>query len=136
MYFIISYNILCHNIITPADRQPEHLEVELKGFFAINASYRRGISTAPFCCACADNRAAAERWLSVLEGAGLRVVHPHGQPDATTTSSSGGYSGGMGGMNQAGEADGQLQDRYATVPGRFHLTDMYLISFHNFKLFY
>lgn len=69
------------------------------------------------CCACADNRAAAERWLSVLEGAGLRVVQPRVQPDATPTTSSSNTGGmaGAAGTQQAGEADGRLQDRCASV---------------------
>jgi hypothetical protein len=54
--------------------------------------------------AAADNKAAAERWLSCLDGLGLRVL--------TSKGSAGGQQDSSGNAGRR-QLDGRLQDRYA-----------------------
>lgn len=60
------------------------------------------------CCVCADNRAAAERWLQCLESVGLRVVRSKeaavaAAPRDSSTSTP---------RKQQAQTDAQTQDRY------------------------
>lgn len=62
--------------------------------------------------AAADNKAAAERWLTCLESVGLRVVYSRADaPSSSGTAAQHDGTSSTTGRDNASEADGRLQER-------------------------